>query len=176
MRKFWSIIYYGFARHLPKSTAPIFGKMARALRRSCAKHLFANCGKETNLEQGAYIGNGKKFSVGNRVGIGKNFICHCRIVTIEDDLMMGEDVLFQGGGHNHEDLSISMMDQGVKPSTPLHIASDVWIGSRAIILSGCKRIGAHSIIGAGAVVTKDVPDYAIVGGNPAKVIRYREFK
>ena len=88
MRTFWLIIYYGFARHLPKSTAPILGKMARALRRSCAKHLFANCGKETNLEQGAYIGNGKKVSVGNRVGIGKNFICHCRIVTIEDDLMM----------------------------------------------------------------------------------------
>lgn len=45
---------------------------------------------------------------------------------------------------------------------------------RAIILPGCKHIGAHSIIGAGAVVTKDVPDYAIVGGNPAKVIRMRK--
>ena len=49
-----------------------------------------------------------------------------------------------------------------------------WIGARAIILPGCKRIGAHSIIGAGAVVTKDVPDYAIVGGNPAKIIRMRK--
>ena len=45
---------------------------------------------------------------------------------------------------------------------------------RAIILPGCKHIGAHSILCAGAVVTKDVPDYAIVGGNPAKVIRMRK--
>ena len=54
------------------------------------------------------------------------------------------------------------------------IMEDVWIGARAIVLPGCKRIGAHSIIGAGAVVTHDVPDYAIVGGNPAKVIRMRK--
>ena len=162
MRTFWMILYYGFAKHLPKSTAPLLGKMAKAIRRSCAKHLFAQCG------------SGKKFSVGNNVGLGKDFTCHCRIVTIEDDLMMGESVLFLGGGHNHDDLSLPMIQQGGLPDTPLHIGSDVWIGSRAIILPGCKRIGAHSIIGAGAVVTKDVPDYAIVGGNPAKIIRMRK--
>ena len=43
-----------------------------------------------------------------------------------------------------------------------------------MVLPGCKRIGAHSIIGAGAVVTNDIPDYAIVGGNPAKVIKMRK--
>lgn len=58
--------------------------------------------------------------------------------------------------------------------TPLEICGDVWIGARVIILPGCKRIGAHSIIGAGAVVTHDVPDYAIVGGNPAQVLRMRK--
>lgn len=174
MRTFWMILYYGIAKHLPKSTAPIVGTIAKVLRRSCAKHLFAQCGSDFNLEQGAYVGNGKKFSVGNNVGLGKDFTCHCRIVTIEDNLMMGESVLFLGGGHKHDDLSIPMIQQGGLPDTPLHIGSDVWIGSRAIILPGCKRIGAHSIIGAGAVVTKDVPNYAIVGGNPAKVIRMRK--
>lgn len=173
MRTFWLILYYGLVKHLPKSTAPILGKMAKSLRAACAKHLFDRCGVDVNLEQGAYIGNGKKFSVGNHVGIGKDFTCHCRIVTIEDDLMMGESVLFLGGGHRHEDVSIPMIQQGGLPDTPLHIASDVWIGARAIVLPGCKRIGAHSIIGAGAVVTKDVPDYAIVGGNPARVLKMR---
>ncbi|MEE2732188.1 MAG: CatB-related O-acetyltransferase [Pseudomonadota bacterium] len=53
------------------------------------------------------------------------------------------------------------------------IGHDVWIGQGAIILPGCKRVGSGAIIGAGAVVTKSVPDYAIVTGNPAKIIRYR---
>lgn len=52
------------------------------------------------------------------------------------------------------------------------IGNDVWIGSSAIILSGVN-IGQGAVIGAGSVVTKDVPPYAIVGGNPAKIIRYR---
>ena len=53
------------------------------------------------------------------------------------------------------------------------IGHDVWIGQGAIILPGCKTVGTGSIIGAGSVVTKDVPPYAIVTGNPAKILRYR---
>ena len=55
----------------------------------------------------------------------------------------------------------------------LVIEHDAWIGERAHILPKCKRIGIGAVVGAGAVVTKDVPDYAIVGGNPAQIIRYR---
>ena len=174
MKTFWLILYYGFAKHLPKSTMPIIGKWAKRLRCACAKHLFSKCGEKLNLEQGAYIGDGKNFSVGNLVGLGKNFCCHNRIVTIHNHLLMGEDVLFQGGGHAFDNPDIRIDESGNLPDTPLEIMDDVWIGARAIILPGCKRIGAHSIIGAGAVVTKDIPDYAIVGGNPAKVIRMRK--
>ena len=53
------------------------------------------------------------------------------------------------------------------------IGNDVWIGSRVTILPGVK-IGNHVIIGASAVVTKDVPDYAIVGGNPARILKMRK--
>lgn len=174
MRTFFLILYYGIARHLPKSTRP-FGKFAKWLRFQCANHMFAECiGKDVNLEQGAYVGNGQNFHVLGDAGIGRNFACHNRIVTIRGNLMMGEDVLFQGGGHKFDNPDVIIGSEGDYPDSPLEICEDVWIGSRAIILPGCKRIGAHSIIGAGSVVTKDVPDYAIVGGNPAKIIRMRK--
>ncbi len=173
MKKFYQIFYYAFAKYLPKSTMPIFGKMSLHLRRWCCTRIFATCGKDLNVEQGAYFGNGKDLNIGNHVGIGKNFCMHNRILTIDDYLMMGEDVLFLGGGHAFARRDIPMGAQGGKEKTPLYIAGDVWIGSRAIILPGCKRIGHGTIIGAGAVVTKDIPDYAIVGGNPAKILKFR---
>lgn len=178
MKTFWLIIYYCFAKHLPKSTFPFLGKIAKRIRFQCAKHLFAECKGYVNLEQGAYIGNGKNFHVladGSICGIGKDFVNHNRIVTIRGALLMGEGVLFQGyGGHSFENPDIPIGAGEKLPDTPLEICDDVWIGARAIIVPGCKRIGSHSIIGAGAVVTKDVPDYAIVGGNPAKIIRMRK--
>ncbi len=175
MRKFYSILYYGFARHLPKSTFPIIGKFTKWFRHRCARHMFAECkGKDINIEQGAYIGNGKNFHVLGDAALGKDFCCHSRIVTIKGNVMMGEDVLFQGGGHLFDNPDVPIGYEGEMPPTPLEIDIDVWIGARVIVLPGCKRIGAHSIIGAGAVVTHDVPDYAVVGGNPAKIIRMRK--
>jgi acetyltransferase-like isoleucine patch superfamily enzyme len=56
---------------------------------------------------------------------------------------------------------------------PLWIGNDVWIGYNAVILSTVRRIGDGAVIGAGAVVNKDVPPYAIVVGNPARIVRYR---
>ncbi len=75
--------------------------------------------------------------------------------------------------HNFENCDIPMRTQGLK-NISVTIEDDVWIGSRVIILPGIK-IGKGSIIGAGAVVTKDVPEYSIVGGVPAKLIRSRNF-
>ncbi|MEM9347223.1 MAG: CatB-related O-acetyltransferase [Planctomycetota bacterium] len=55
----------------------------------------------------------------------------------------------------------------------LRIEHDVWLGRNAVVLPGCQRIGVGAVIGAGAIVTKDVPDFAIVGGVPGKLLRYR---
>jgi len=94
-----------------------------------------------------------------------------------------EDVLFLlGGNHNIETFStypFKVMILGEKKEAwskgPIIVEDDVWIGTRAMILSGV-RIGQGAIIAAGAVVTKDVPPYSIVGGNPAKIIKYRFYK
>lgn len=173
MKSLYRLLYYGFARHLPKSTVPVLGKMSSALRRFCCKRMFATCGEKLNVEQGAYFGRGDDIRVGTLVGLGKNFTIHNCILTVDDYLMMGEDVMIIGGGHHFDDLDKPMGKQGAKEKTVLHIAGDVWIGARAMVLPGCRRIGHGAVIGAGAVVTKDVPDYAIMGGNPAQVIRYR---
>ncbi|MHC4996623.1 MAG: CatB-related O-acetyltransferase [Planctomycetota bacterium] len=58
-------------------------------------------------------------------------------------------------------------------SSDLWVGHDAWIGDRAIVTPGCCRIGIGAIVAAGAVVTRDVPDFAVVGGNPGRVIRYR---
>lgn len=173
MRSIYLLLYYGFAKHLPKSTAPILGVVSKQFRVILCEKLFAKSGKKLNVEQGAYFGGGKDIEVGYEVGFGRNFQCRNVVLKIGDYLMMGEDVLFQGGKHNFEDVEIPMGHQGGGGKTTLTIDDDVWIGARVILLPGCKHIGKGVIIGAGSVVTKDIPDYAIVGGNPAKIIRYR---
>jgi acetyltransferase-like isoleucine patch superfamily enzyme len=66
-----------------------------------------------------------------------------------------------------------VVDEDIHYSDPQVIEDDVWIGHNAIILPGCRRIGRGSIIGAGAIVTRNVPRYTVVAGNPAKPIRER---
>ncbi len=68
---------------------------------------------------------------------------------------------------------LGLVDRGLDAPEPLVISDDVWVGHNAIILPGCKAIGRGAIIGAGSVVTHDVPAYAIVAGNPARLLRMR---
>lgn len=68
---------------------------------------------------------------------------------------------------------LGVIDRDPMVYEPLLIEHDAWIGARAIITPGCKRIGLGAVVAAGAVVTKDVQDFAIGGGNPARVIRSR---
>lgn len=66
-----------------------------------------------------------------------------------------------------------MCQQGFTDSKPIVIGNDVWIGTRVIVMPGV-HIGDHSIVGAGSIVTKDVPEWAIVGGSPAHILKMRK--
>ncbi|MGC6401647.1 CatB-related O-acetyltransferase [Sphingomonas sp. FW199] len=66
-----------------------------------------------------------------------------------------------------------VVDADIHYDDPQVIEDDVWIGHNAMILPSCRRVGRGSVIGAGAIVTKDVPRYSIVAGNPARLIRER---
>ena len=74
-----------------------------------------------------------------------------------------------GLNHNYEDITRPISEQGVV-TAPIVIEDEVWIGANVFVAAGVT-IGRHSIVGGGSVVTKDVPPYSIVAGNPAKLIK-----
>lgn len=106
-----------------------------------------------------------------RIGLGNTIIGP---VEMGDKVHIGQNVVISGLNHNYDDPTIFIADQGVKMS-PIVIDSDVWIGANATILSGV-RIGKHVVVGAGSVVTKDIPDYSVAVGNPARVIKRYNFE
>jgi maltose O-acetyltransferase len=110
-----------------------------------------------------------KIVVGN--GFYMNAYCHILgDITFGDNVMLGPKVVIWGRDHGME---MGMpMNQQAHLNKPVEIGSDVWIGAGAIILKGVK-IGDGAVIGAGSVVTKDVDEYAIVVGNPAREIKKR---
>lgn len=170
MKLFALVLYYGFLKYLPPTNNQYFS-ILRKFRSSVGNILFDQCGKNINIEHGANFGTGKGISIGDNSGIGVN--CSVRgPLIMGTDIMMGPDVIILTSNHNFSALKTPMRNQGYQPKKQVCIGDDVWIGTRVIILPGIN-IGRGAIIGAGAVVTKDVPDYAIVGGNPAKILRMR---
>ena len=69
--------------------------------------------------------------------------------------------------------SLGYVHKEIIPMRELVVGNDVWVGQNALILPSVRKIGDGAVIGAGAVVTKDVPDFAVVAGNPARVLKYR---
>lgn len=115
---------------------------------------------------------GEGLEIGDNVGIAANaFIAVRGKVKIGDNTIFGPGVSIHAENHNFQDIETPIRLQGATRKG-IEIGCDCWIGSKAIILDGV-HIGNKVIVAAGAVVTKDVPDYAIVGGVPAKVIKYR---
>ena len=171
MKYFYLICYLLFVKYLPATNRSFPGKnVVRKLRAFVASRIISSCGKNVNIERGADFSNGKDISLGNNSGLGVN----CRVgkgTTIGDNVMMGPDVVILTSNHVYERIDVPMNIQGFDNKS-VTIGNDVWIGTRVIILPGVN-IGDGVIIAAGAVVTKSVPDYAIVGGVPAKIIKYR---
>lgn len=109
--------------------------------------------------------------IGSGSGLGVNCSVHGPL-RIGDNVMMGPDVTILTQTHNIERTDIPMRQQGMRVAEVV-IGNDVWIGMRVVIMPGVK-IGNGAVIGSCAVVTKDVPNFAVVGGVPAKIIKYRK--
>lgn len=91
---------------------------------------------------------------------------------IGKNVMMGPFCLIYTFNHQTARTDIPMIQQGYTAIKPVVIEDDVWIGARVTILGGVT-VGKGSVLAAGAVVTKNVPEYSIVGGNPARILRKR---
>ena len=90
-------------------------------------------------------------------------------VVVDDDVLLAQNVILSALNHNYEDIHRPIREQGVNTS-PIHVGKGAWIGAQAVVLPGVT-IGRNSVVAAGAVVTKDVPDFSIVVGSPARVVR-----
>jgi len=165
------LLYYLVARHLPASNTRLTGWTAR-VRRAVCQGLFQTCGDRVNIEHGAYFGDGSLIDIGDDSGLGVDCQIYGR-VTLGRDVMMGPEVIMITRNHGVDRTDHPMRLQPDADERPIVIGDDVWIGTRAILLPGVT-VGDGAVVAAGSVVTHPVPARAIVGGNPARLIRYRD--
>ena len=161
-------LYWSVAIRMPKSNAKLsFG--AKSIRAGLARGFIAYAGKNINIQRGAEFG--RRLQIGDNSGVGVNCVLQGKI-TIGSNVMMGPEVYIYTRNHKHDRVDMPMNQQDYEQERPVTIEDDVWIGSRVTILPGVT-VGRGAVIGASAVVTKDVPPFAVVGGNPAKVLKMR---
>jgi acetyltransferase-like isoleucine patch superfamily enzyme len=131
-------------------------------------------GANTLVRAGSLLETGWTGSivVGDRSQIG----AHCEIrglggVVLGEDVMVAHGVAIVSGEHRYSDPEVAMVYQGNELG-PVVIEDDVWLGANVVVLMNV-RVGAHAIVGAGAVVREDVPAGAIAAGVPARIVGWR---
>ena len=145
------------------------GSSGNYLRAALYRLILPRCG------DGVCISFGTLFShptavVGDDVYIGIG--CMVGDATIESDVLIGSNVSVINGGRQHDTRRLDVpvrLQPGTFPRVT--IGQDSWIGDRAVVMAD---VGRHCVVGAGAVVTKPVPDFAIVAGSPARVVNWRQ--
>lgn len=161
-------LYFGIGIHLPMSYSKL-SLGSRQFRQFCAKLILSECGTWVNIEKGVHFGDGLRIGNGSGIGAFSNVPSD---VSIGENVMVGQELLVYTQNHEMDRTDIPMKEQGMTKPRPVSIGNDVWIGARVTILPGV-HIGNGAVIGAGAVVTKNVPDYEVWGGNPAHFLKSR---
>lgn len=165
------VLYRLFARHLPVSYQ-FGGKMGKYCRYKLCKHIFESCGKNVNIEHGADFGNGLHVQIGDNSGMGIDCLVPNNII-IGKDVMMGANCIILDKNHDFSRTDVPMWKQGFQERRRTVIGDDVWIG-RDVRMTPGRTIKNGTIIAMGTVLTKDFPEYSVVGGNPSKLIKSRK--
>jgi len=168
MKRFWLVIYYVIAIRLPNVYFPM-GKYFNKLRIKILKHVI-DIGTDTVIESNFKFGLKEKIVIGDNCEINEGVYIQSAIIG--NYVLIAHNVSILAITHNFKDKTQMIIHQGFTEVKPVVIGDDVWIGRNAIILPGIS-LGQGAIVGAGAVVTKNVEPYMIVGGTPARVIGRR---
>jgi acetyltransferase-like isoleucine patch superfamily enzyme len=140
------------------------------LRRAVYARLLASIGRDAVLHFGVSIED-PRTRIGENVWVSVR--CYLDYVEIGDAVLIGPHAVLLAGGrpHRFDRLDVPIKDQGNLPKEPLRIGRGAWIGANATVMA---EVGHDAIVGAGAVVTKPVLPYAVVAGNPARLVKMRE--
>lgn len=169
-RWFGMLIYYGFAWILPGSPVPGH-RYSHAIRRWVCGSFVESIGHHVQVNAHVYFGRGNGIRIGDRSLIGKGTVLNPG-VQFGADVLVGPECIFLTMNHEFSDPSVVIRLQGQRALLPVVVEDDVWLGSRVIVLPGVT-VGRGAVIGAGSVVTRDVPPYSVNAGNPARVIGQR---
>lgn len=132
------------------------------------RELFGKCGKNVMVNPPFRCDYGKNIEVGDNFFCNYNcVILDCNKITIGDNCLFAPNVAVYAAGHP---IHPACRNTGYEYAAEIHIGNNVWIGGNAIICPGVT-IGDNAMIGAGSVVTKDIPSWTVAAGNPCRVIR-----
>jgi len=126
-------------------------------------------GDYSTVEDFATVNNGVGpvlIGKNSRIGIGNVIIGP---VTIGNNVILAQNIVMSGLNHTYTDIHVPINLQSVTTAM-ITVEDDCWIAANAVLTAGVT-IGKHSVVAGGAVVTKSVPSYSVVAGNPAKIIR-----
>jgi acetyltransferase-like isoleucine patch superfamily enzyme len=131
-------------------------------------------GDNSTIEDFSTINNGVGDVIigsGTRIGMSNVIIGP---VTIGNNVILAQNIVLSGLNHGYEDINTPPRLQKVTVN-PIVVEDDVWIGANALLAAGVN-IGKHTVIAGGSVVTKSVPPFSVVAGNPAKLIKKYNFE
>jgi len=166
-RRLLFFLYIAFFRFTPEDYRP-YSLFFPWFRRYLVEGFGESVGRKIRVKHNADIS--PFIRIGNYSELGQHCLIHSS-VTIGSKVIMGPGVKIYSRNHRYEDVSRPIADQG-KRQLKTYVGDDVWIGANVVILPGVT-VGDHSVIAAGAIVTKDVEPFSVVGGNPAKLIKKR---
>ena len=170
-KRLYLFLYYHFAIHLPASFSG-GGTIGKSIRYFLCCRIFKECGKNVNVEKGASFGSGIHICIGDNSGIGINANIPDGTI-IGRDVMMGPNCFVISRNHGFARTDIPMREQGYVNARPLVIEDDCWIG-RDVMITGGRTIKKGTLVAARCVLTKDFPEYSVVGGNPSRLIKNRK--